>query len=201
MDLPNDTVIESHGRVQVCATLTDGTLERTVYVNLSTRNNNATSADPVDFSAVAVELQFNETTSRACADIPITDDNRVELPEIFTVEISSGDPDVDFKPSTATVTILDNDMVMIGFEMERYQGEEGENVGVCVLLSGTLERSVVVEIITGDISIEGLMCQNCIQGVFFIISFLSLQDHWTILPPLLSSLSTQTGAENVYPSG
>ena len=123
---------------------------------LSTGDNSATSTDPVDFSAVTVELQFNETTSRACAGIPITDDNRVELPENFTVVIRSDDPDVDFVPPTSVVTILDNDRVVIGFEMEQYQGEEGGIVEVCaVLMNGTLERSFFVELFTSDVSAEG----------------------------------------------
>ena len=148
---------EGDGSIEVCAVLTSGSLERTVTFTLSTSDDSATSTDPVDFSAVAVELQFNATTSRACADIPITDDNRVELPENFTVGIGSDDPDVDFAPPTATVTILDNDRVVIGFEMEQYQGEEGRMVEVCaVLMNGTLERSLIVEILTEDISAQGL---------------------------------------------
>ncbi len=123
---------------------------------LSSEDDSATSTDPFDFSAVAVELQFNETTSRACADIPITDDNRVELPENFTVDIRSDDPDVDFAPPTATVTIIDNDRVVIGFEMEQYQGEEGEMVEVCaVVTDGALERPAFVELFTRNISAIG----------------------------------------------
>ena len=123
---------------------------------LSTQDDSATSTDPVDFSAVAVELQFNETTSRACAVIPITDDNRVEVPENLTVVIDSDDPDVNFVPPTSTVTIVDNDRVVIGFEMERYQGEEGRMVQVCAIIrNGSLERSVPVQIFTEDISAEG----------------------------------------------
>ena len=148
---------EGDGSIEVCAVLTSGSLERTVTFTLSTGDDSATSTDPVDFSAVAVELQFDETTSRTCADIPITDDNRVELAENFTVEIRSDDPDVDFVPPTSTVTIIDNDRVVIGFEMEQYQGNEGTIVEICAaLFSGSLERSLIVELSTGDISAQGL---------------------------------------------
>ena len=148
---------EGDGSIEVCAVLTSGSLERTVTFTLSTGDDSATSTDPVDFSAVAVELQFNETTSRACADIPITDDDRVELPENFTVEIRSDDPDLNFAPPTSTVTIIDNDRVVIGFEMEQYQGDEGAVVEVCAaLLNGALERSLILELSTGDISALGL---------------------------------------------
>ena len=123
---------------------------------LSTQDDSANSTDPVDFSAVAVELQFNEATSRACAVIPITDDNRVEVPENFTVVISGDDPEVEFVPSSSTVTIIDNDRVVIGFEMERYREQEGRMVEVCAIIrNGSLERSVMVQISTEDISAEG----------------------------------------------
>ena len=155
-ELPRYTVNEGDGSIEVCAVLTSGSLERTVTFTLSTGDDSATSTDPVDFSAVAVELQFDETTSRTCADIPITDDNRVELAENFTVEISSSDPDVDFAPPISTVTIIDNDRVVIGFEMEQYQGEEGETVEVCAMLrNGSLERDLLVQIFTEDLSAKG----------------------------------------------
>ena len=155
-ELPRYTVNEGDGSIEVCAVLTSGSLERTVIFTLSTGDDSATSTDPVDFSAVAVELQFDETTSRTCADIPITDDNRVEPAENFTVEISSSDPDVHFAPPISTVTIIDNDRVVIGFEMEQYQGEEGETVEVCAMLrNGSLERDLLVQIFTEDLSAKG----------------------------------------------
>ena len=162
---------EGDGSIEVCAILTSGSLERTVTFTLSTSDDSASSTDPADFSAIVVELLFNETTSRACADIPITDDNRVELAENFTVDIRSDDPDVDFTPPTSTVTILDNDRVVIGFEMEQYQGEEGEMVEVCAaVLNDRLERSLIVELFTGDISAQGrkkLNVLQCTQKLFF----------------------------------
>ena len=148
---------EGDGSIEVCAVLINGSLERTVTFTLSTSDDSASSTDPVDFSAIAIELQFDEVTTRACADIPVTDDNRVELPENFTVEIRTDDPDVDFAPPSTTVTILDNDRVVTGLEMEQYQGEEGVTVEVCaVLMNGTLERSLNVELFTEDISAQGL---------------------------------------------
>ena len=155
-ELPRYTVNEGDGNIEVCAVLTSGTLEKTVTFTLSTQDDSATSTDPVDFSAVDVKLQFDETTSRACAVIPITDDSRVEVPENLTVVIDSDDPDVDFVPPIPTVTIVDNDRVVIGFEMERYQGEEGRVVEVCaVIRNGSLERSVLVDVFTRNISAKG----------------------------------------------
>lgn len=157
MEVPSYTVNEGDGTIEVCAILVSGMLERTVTFTLSTQDDSATSTEPVDFSAVSVELTFNETTSRACVDVPIDDDDRVENPENFTVVVDGDDPDVDFVPPTSVVTIIDDDRVVIGFEMERYQGEEGQTVEVCVIIrNGTLEKPVLVEIFTGDLSAEGL---------------------------------------------
>ena len=161
VEIPIYTVNEGDGTIEVCAILVSGTLERTVTFTLSTQDDSATSTDPVDFTAVLEELTFDQSTARQCVDIPITDDDRVEDPENFTVVISGDDPDVNFMPPTSVVTIIDNDRVVIGFEMESYQGDEGQSVEVCArLFNGTLEQSVIVEIFTGDIS--ALSKCNCI---------------------------------------
>ena len=100
---------------------------------------------------------FNSDTVRACTNIPVMDDSVVELTEMFGVILTTSEPDVDVQDPSALVDIIDNDRVLIGFEMEQYQGEEGRMVEVCaVLMNGTLERSLIVEIFTGDISAQGL---------------------------------------------
>ena len=154
----------------MCAVLVSGVLERTVKFTLTTEDDSATS--PADFSSITVDLEFNSTTSRACADIPIVDDNIVELAENLSVIVSGDDPDVDFEPDTAIVTIVDNDRVVIGFEMETYQGDEGQTVEVCAIVrNGTLERSVLVEIFTGDLTAEGISCNSFFKNVFAAFTF------------------------------
>ncbi len=103
---------------------------------------------------------FNSDTSRVCSNIPVIDDSVVEITEMFGVMLTSSEPDVDLQDPSAVVDIIDNDRVVIGFEMERYQGNEGEMVEVCAALAnGTLKRSLIVEIFTGDISAQGLRLQ------------------------------------------
>ena len=65
--------------------------------------------DGEDYDAVSVELVFNATVSRSCAEIPITDDPLVEPPESFNVTIITDDPPVIIDPPTSIVTIVDND--------------------------------------------------------------------------------------------
>jgi UDP-glucose 6-dehydrogenase len=110
-----------------------------------------------DYNHLNTVLVFNSDTSRVCSNIPVIDDSVVEMTEMFGVMLTSSEPDVDLQDSSAVVDIIDNDRVVIGFEMEQYQGEEGGMVEVCaVLTNGTLERSLIIEIFTGDISAQGL---------------------------------------------
>ena len=107
LEQPDYTVNEGSGSVMVCAAIVSGTLERTLTFSLTTQDDSATS--PADFSSVSVDLTFDESTSRACVDIPIIDDVDVENLENFTVILDGDDSFVDFFPSTSTVTIVDND--------------------------------------------------------------------------------------------
>ena len=65
--------------------------------------------DGQDYDGVNVELMFNATVSRSCAEIPITEDPLLEPMEMFNVSITTGDPDVIPDPPTSIVTIIDND--------------------------------------------------------------------------------------------
>ena len=56
-----------------------------------------------------MQLVFNATVRRSCADIPINDDPLVEVMERFNVNISTDDPNIVPDPSTSIVTIVDND--------------------------------------------------------------------------------------------
>ena len=156
VEFPTYEVDESNGTIEVCAILISGTLERIVTFALSTQDGSATSTDPLDFSAVLKNLTFDQKSSRQCVDIPIKDDDIVEEPERFTVVVTRDDPDVVITSPTSVVTITDNDRVLIGFEMERYRGDEGETVEVCaILFNGTLEKSLVVDITSRDLSATG----------------------------------------------
>ena len=147
-------------------------------------------------------LVFDSDTARVCTNIPIVDDSVVELTEMFGVMLTTSEPDVDLQDTSAIVDIIDNDRAVIGFEMEEYQGEEGEMVEVCaVLMNGTLERSLIIELFTGDISAQGTRKLNVMYYIILRTIPPSLQILWTILLSLLSLPSTQTTAEDVYPLG
>ncbi len=66
--------------------------------------------EPDDYTQLNIDLVFDGTTSRACGQVPIADDDRPEPTERFNVTITSDDPSVMFiPPPVTTVTIVDND--------------------------------------------------------------------------------------------
>ena len=157
----NYSVNEGDGGILVCASIVSGILERTVTLYLSTQDGSATSSStgPRDFSAITTELTFDPRTSVACANISVKDDGIVEGPESFMVMLSGSDPGVNFvAPTTAIVIINDNDKVTVGFEMDRYNGEEGQTAIVCATVKGSmsLERLVLVHLSTSDSTASGL---------------------------------------------
>ena len=102
-------------------------------------------------------LFFDISTARACANIPITDNNVTEPPEDICVVLTpeDGDPADTTNPKT-TVTIIDDDMVTIGFEMEVYPANEDQgSVQVCALIrEGALSREVIISLLTQEGSAE-----------------------------------------------
>lgn len=118
--------------------------------------------------ATEEDLFLDESTARACLQIPILDDEVVENPEDLQVLISSPDPDVMIvMPSVASVIILDDDRAVIGFEMLAYSVNESRGyVEVCAaLLEGSLEISVQVALVTMDITAESKLIGGSGNGL------------------------------------
>ena len=95
---------------------------------------------------------FSNSTSRVCVDIPIEDDDISEDPEDFPVVLTSDDPDVTSMMPRVNVTIVDNDEVTIGFEMEQYSVREDQGtVKVCArIMDGSLAREIAISLSTQD---------------------------------------------------
>ena len=67
------------------------------------------TTDGEDYTGIAMDLTFNQNTSRTCADVLITNDIVTEGPENITVAITAGDVDVILKPQTGVIIIIDDD--------------------------------------------------------------------------------------------
>ena len=64
----------------------------------------------VDFTPILPGTQLVFTSAETlCVNISIENDAVLEENEVFIVELSTNDPEVNLSPSSASVTILDND--------------------------------------------------------------------------------------------
>lgn len=114
-------------------------------------------AYPLHFTPVESPVQSK------CADISIFDDSVLEINETFAVVLSASSPTVDAariitEPSAqaATVTIVNDDSVRVGFERESYTVDESDmEAVVCVILEGRLEVTVQVKVYTASNSAQG----------------------------------------------
>ena len=106
------------------------------------------------------------------------DDTILENNEVFSVQLSTQDPDVNLTRSTATVTTEDNDSelynlshyftfcnfvffytdVTVGLQQSAYEiSEELSSLVVCTVLSEVTERTVVVTLATIPRTAQGLL--------------------------------------------
>ncbi len=128
---------EAAGTVTVCAILT-GQIERDVSVTATSADGTAIgihtsctkpislyivicklfqySAVVSDYAEVSISLVFTQQNADQpqCITIPITNDNVLDLESIetFSAELSTSDPDVFLSPSSAMISILDNEGMM-----------------------------------------------------------------------------------------
>ena len=130
---------------------------------------------PRDFKADVITFSFNEITSVACAQIPIEDDMIFEDHEHFFIFLTSNDPDVSGMRQTANITIIDNDKVSVGFEMEVYRVIESQGyVEVCVgIRDGVSQREIDIRLATNDIDTEA---PNDYTNISTILTFYSTID-------------------------
>ena len=133
-----------------------------------------------DFNAAPVEVVIPASTMEngsVCFNISlmVIDDSIVENPETFTIELTGSTPPVEIGyPSSATVTIVDNDSefkersyfaydtfsnaificseVTIGLETCEYTVTEGESQNICASLDGSLQRPVDTHLSIGPSS-------------------------------------------------
>lgn len=68
----------------------------------------------MDYDAIASQLTFSASESRACAEIPITDDSVSEPMEMFAVSLVFPGllpipESIAIMPNSANITILDDD--------------------------------------------------------------------------------------------
>ncbi|MGB0931737.1 MAG: beta strand repeat-containing protein, partial [Chitinophagales bacterium] len=123
-------VNENAGNASVNTVLSNvpsGGLE--VVVNFTVTPSDGTATAGNDYTAGAVNGSFLTSASNGSqtnANIPILDDNVFESDHAFTADLTSSQSGVNIgSPSSATVTITDNESVTISFDQATYSVSEG----------------------------------------------------------------------------
>ena len=66
-------------------------------------------SDGEDFLSHAVSLTFPPDAMESCFNTSILDDSRYEMPESFSVSISTSNIQANVMPTTTNITILDDE--------------------------------------------------------------------------------------------
>lgn len=112
----------------------------------------------VDFSALSsTSLFFSGASGVECFSISILDDSIVEQNETFSVLLTSSNSATEISPSSATVTINDDDTVVIGWSSVSFEFDEsGPFATVCAeIVQGEIARRVSVFFLTIDDTTQG----------------------------------------------
>lgn len=113
----------------------------------------------LDYDSVSVDITFNPspTGSTLCETVSLLLDTVVEPLEVFSIQISSTDMNVEILSQQATVAIQDESTVNIEFTASLYSVQEADgSIEVCAELSGgTLQRNILVTFTTQDSTASG----------------------------------------------
>ena len=139
------TVSEGDGTVGIAVEISESP-SSDVVVGLVTTDGEAVRGwdygrdEPVTFLA-------GTTTLTQTIRVTIVDDNILEPPETFFVEISSS---AAHSVARHPVTIQDNDETTLGFSVDEYRATEGGSVQVCIEQSGRNDVPFAVSISYSD---------------------------------------------------
>lgn len=142
---------EGMSSLEVCILLEGGQLDRSVNVALS--SNDETALAQLDYAGLYMARFEPNGGNTRCVEVTIRDDTVVERNETFTLTLSSNDTAVHLASPSATVVIIDNDQVVVGFMHNSYTTLEGIGpltVGVQLLDGQSLEREIVVYVESSD---------------------------------------------------
>ncbi|XP_019849169.1 PREDICTED: extracellular matrix protein 3-like isoform X2 [Amphimedon queenslandica] len=139
------SVEEGSSPVSICFRVNEGILARNVAVNVSSSSNTAVIG--VDYNLPSSVFIFNSSVNEHCVSFVPLEDDIIENTETVTVLLSTSDPAVNFDISRETVSITDNDRASIGFSQASFiASEDGSTLSYSVILTGNLDRSIVVSV-------------------------------------------------------
>ena len=142
-DFETYRVGEASGTVELTVSVISGVLMETITLNYATSGGSAVVG--TDYALTTGTLTLSPMTPSVTFTVPITDDDTDEPDQMFTVVLSGAPADITLDPATATVTIIDNDAVVIGFDKATYSA--AENAGQVTLMV-SVTNGVLMETIT-----------------------------------------------------
>ncbi|HZY42098.1 MAG TPA: Calx-beta domain-containing protein, partial [Anaerolineae bacterium] len=119
------TVGEGDGAATITATLS-GAAAVTVTVDYATTNGTATA--PADYAAASGTLTFTPGVTQAAFNVAIVNDALIENAETFGVTLSNPISATLGAPSSASVTISDNDQPGVALSSATYSANESAGV-------------------------------------------------------------------------
>jgi hypothetical protein len=124
----------------------------TVTVNLATGNPSDDATAPDDYTSVNKTVTFNAGEQDEDVSIPIINDTDPESDESFTVKLTSPSGAVLGAPSSAKVTIADDDGAgSLGFSAQRYDANESSgHATITVRRQGGSAGAASVDYFTSD---------------------------------------------------
>jgi hypothetical protein len=142
------SVAENAGAAKVTIARTGSTANE-LTVHIATSDGTATAGS--DYTAVDENVTLGAGVASLDVSIPLLDDQVYEPDETFTVTLSSPTGAVLTAPTTATVTITDNDTATLALSADSYSiAENGGSLGVQVDRSGASGSSFSVHVATLD---------------------------------------------------
>lgn len=115
------------------------------------------AADMDFLASSSTSLFFSGASGVECFNVSILDDNIVERNETFSVLLTSSNSAIEISPSSAMVTIIDDDTVVIGWSSLSFEFDEnGRFATVCAeIMQGEIARGVSVFFSTMDDTTQG----------------------------------------------
>lgn len=133
---------ENDTSVEVCVRRHGGMLSRPLHLVIT--SSNGTASEIKDYSKLLLTVPFSQSDgNRLCFHVTIIDDLLLEHDENFILLLTSTDSAVSVKLNVTTVTILDDDAVILALQpMQLTVAESSQQVQITVVLRGSLEREV-----------------------------------------------------------
>ena len=149
-------VHESTSPLEVCARVINGQLERDAIVTMQTvelsndQSQHAISNE--DYIPRSVQLTFTPNMTAACLNVTVMNDSFYERNETFNVTLTTLDVGIIINPGLITITILDDEEIVIGWLDKTLQVDEfvGQ-AAICLSVQGfVLEPTIVANVTTRD---------------------------------------------------